>query len=462
YGMGEKTILEAAQWVKNGCPQEALAKMRGICYMSKTPPAYAHEIPSHRLISQDRKAYCEAFMAQYDQQDPIRGKALCQQQDTLRYLVQNPPAMPLNRKELDAVYGLPYQRRWHPSYDRMGGVPALAEVKFSIAATRGCFGACHFCALTFHQGRIVQSRSEDSIVKEAIRLTQDRDFKGYIHDVGGPTANFLAPACKKQLQSGACKNRQCLVPTPCKNMEVSHGELVRVLRRLRALPKVKKVFIRSGLRYDYLIADKDPTFLKELCEHHISGQLKVAPEHVSPRVLEKMGKPKREVYDRFVSKYQQMNERLGLKQYLVPYLMSSHPGSDLNAAVELALYLRDTGHQPEQVQDFYPTPGTLSTCMFYTGLDPRTMEKVFVPRSPQEKAMQRALLQYRSPANHALVRKALRLCGREDLIGHSKGCLVPPGSSGKKPAPKPQAAPGKKAPIKKRSDKWAKAKPKKR
>ncbi|MBQ2699951.1 MAG: YgiQ family radical SAM protein [Clostridia bacterium] len=460
YGMGERTILEAAQWVKDGCPQEKLAQMRGVCYMSKTAPAYAREIPGHSQVVNDSKAYCQAFMAQYDQQDPIRGKALCQQQDTARYLVQNPPAMPLSRQELDAVYDLPFQRRWHPVYDKMGGVPALAEVKFSIAATRGCFGACNFCALTFHQGRIVQSRSEDSIVREAIKLTQDKEFKGYIHDVGGPTANFLQPACKKQLRSGACQNRQCLAPSPCKNMEVSHEEYVRILRRLRALPKVKKVFIRSGIRYDYLIADKDPTFLKELCEHHISGQLKVAPEHVSPRVLEKMGKPRREVYDRFVARYQQMNEKLGLKQYLVPYLMSSHPGSDLTAAVELALYLRDTGHHPEQVQDFYPTPGTLSTCMFYTGLDPRTMEKVFVPRTPQEKAMQRALLQYRSPANHALVRKALRLCGQEDLIGYSKGCLVPPGG-GKKSAPA-KAPQTKKPAPKKRSDKWAKAKPKKR
>ena len=460
YGMGERTILEAAQWVKDGCPQEKLAQMRGVCYMSKTAPAYAREIPGHSQVVNDSKAYCQAFMAQYDQQDPIRGKALCQQQDTARYLVQNPPAMPLSRQELDAVYDLPFQRRWHPVYDKMGGVPALAEVKFSIAATRGCFGACNFCALTFHQGRIVQSRSEDSIGREAIKLTQDKEFKGYIHDVGGPTANFLQPACKKQLRSGACQNRQCLAPSPCKNMEVSHEEYVRILRRLRALPKVKKVFIRSGIRYDYLIADKDPTFLKELCEHHISGQLKVAPEHVSPRVLEKMGKPRREVYDRFVARYQQMNEKLGLKQYLVPYLMSSHPGSDLTAAVELALYLRDTGHHPEQVQDFYPTPGTLSTCMFYTGLDPRTMEKVFVPRTPQEKAMQRALLQYRSPANHALVRKALRLCGQEDLIGYSKGCLVPPGG-GKKSAPA-KAPQTKKPAPKKRSDKWAKAKPKKR
>ena len=427
YGMGERSVLALCQWAKDGCDREKLRHIDGICYMQKTPEDAALSLPSHFDVASDKKAYAKAFKLQYDEQDPVRGKALCQMQDKDRYLVQTPPAMPLTRPEMDAVYALPYERAYHPSYEKLGGIPALKEVAFSITSTRGCFGGCHFCALTFHQGRIVVSRSPESILKEAKQLTARTDFKGYLHDVGGPTANFLNPACKKQLKSGACKNRQCLYPTPCKNLDVSHRDLVSLLRKLRELPKVKKVFIRSGLRYDYIMADKDNTFLKELCLHHISGQLKVAPEHVNPAALSKMGKPGRDVYDQFVKRYETINQNLGLKQYLVPYFMSGHPGCDLLGAVQLAEYLRDTGHQPEQVQDFYPTPGTLSTCMFYTGIDPETMRPVFVPKTPKEKGMQRALLQYRYPQNHEIVRQALRACGRDDLIGNSPRCLVSAG-----------------------------------
>ena len=466
YGMGETSILECADWVARGMNPAGLSRLQGVCYMSKTADERCVQLPSHREVCADRKKYAEAFLIQYNEQDPIRGKRLCQQQDDDRYLIQNEPCLPLSREALDAVYDLPYTRRWHPMYDKDGGVPALQEVEFSIASTRGCFGSCSFCAITFHQGRIIQSRSPESILREARLLTRLPNFKGYIHDVGGPTANFRQPACRKQLTQGACKGRQCLFPTPCKNLEVSHTELVDILRRLRALPGVKKVFIRSGLRYDYIMADKDSTFLRELCEHHISGQLKVAPEHVCPYVLDRMGKPRREVYDAFCRRYTQVNQRLGRKQYLIPYLMSSHPGSDLQAAVELACYLRDTGFYPEQVQDFYPTPGTLSTCMFYTGLDPRTMERVFVARSPEEKAMQRALMQFRAPQNQALVRKALRLAGREDLIGYDRECLVRPGPengrSPARPAKKTAAAPSRERERSKRSSKWAKAKPVKR
>ncbi len=426
YGMGETSVLACAAWLKNGADQEALRNIRGICYLDKEKPEGIEELPSHRDVCRDKAAYARAFMAQYNEQDPFRGKPLFQEQDTKRFLVQTPPCFPLGREELDEVYALPYTRRWHPDYDALGGVPALQEVEFSISATRGCFGGCSFCALTFHQGRIVQSRSPESIVGEAKLLTTLPGFKGYIHDVGGPTANFRHPACNKQTTLGACKDRQCLYPKPCARLEPDHSELLSILRRIRALPGVKKAFIRSGLRYDYMLLDRDSTFLKELCQHHVSGQLKVAPEHVSPGVLTMMGKPGREVYDAFVKKYEAINRQLGLKQYLVPYLMSSHPGSDLNDAVALALYLRDTGHQPEQVQDFYPTPGTLSTCMFYTGLDPRTGKPVFVPRAPRDKAMQRALLQYKKPQNRQLVLEALKKCGREDLIGYGKGCLVRP------------------------------------
>ena len=426
YGMGENTILDCCDWVRRGMPAHELPRLRGACYMAKQPPRDALLLPSHAEITADKRAYCRAFLLEYQEQDPVRGHALCQQQDAQRYLVQNPPALPLTRQELDRVYDLPFTRLAHPMYDAQGGVPALQEVRFSISAVRGCFGACSFCALTFHQGRIVSSRSEESLLKEARLLASFPDFKGYIHDVGGPTANFRQPACDRQLREGACKNRQCLYPTPCKHMRVSHTELVSLLRKMRAIPGVKKVFIRSGIRYDYLMADKSDQFLTELCRYHVSGQLKVAPEHISPNVLARMGKPRREVYEAFVERYNAVNRKYGLNQYLVPYLMSSHPGGTLKDAVELAEYLRDTGHQPEQVQDFYPTPGTLSTCMYYTGLDPRDMQPVYVPKNPHEKAMQRALLQYRNPANHDLVREALRLLGREDLIGFGPHALVPP------------------------------------
>lgn len=426
YGMGEKTIVACADWLRDGADANELPKINGICYLSKTPLETAIQLPSHDEVASDKLAYARAFMLEYEEQDPIRGKTLCQKQDELRYLIQNPPAPPLTQKELDAVYQLPYQRDAHPSYQALGGVPAVKEVRFSLSAVRGCYGGCSFCALTFHQGRIIQSRSEKSLLDEARLLTTLPDFKGYIHDVGGPTANFRQPACQKQLKEGACKGRQCLYPSPCKNLTVSHRELISILSKMRQLPGVKKVFIRSGLRYDYIMADKDPTFLNELCKHHISGQLKVAPEHISPNVLSCMGKPSRELYDAFVDRYQAVNKRLGFKQYLVPYLMSSHPGSTLSDAVLLAEYLRDHGVHPEQVQDFYPTPGTLSTCMYYTGLDPRTMKPVYVPKSPHEKALQRALLQWKNPKNHDLICEALRLAGREDLIGFDKRCLVPP------------------------------------
>ena len=425
-GMGEKTILDCCDWIARGMPLHERASLRGVCYMAKEAPKNAILLPSHQEVANDPKSYCKAFMLEYQEQDPVRGQTLCQQQDSQRFMVQNPPALPLSREELDAVYDLPFTRRAHPSYDKLGGVPALQEVRFSLSATRGCFGSCNFCALTFHQGRIVTSRSEESLLKEAKLLTTFPDFKGYIHDVGGPTANFRSPACEKQLKSGACKNRQCLYPTPCKNLKVSHTELIDILRKMRALPRVKKVFIRSGIRFDYLMADRNDLFLTELCKHHISGQLKVAPEHISQNVLSKMGKPRREVYDAFTAKYKAVNEKLGMKQFLVPYLMSSHPGSTLRDAIELAEYLRDIGHQPEQVQDFYPTPGTLSTCMYHTGLDPRDMKPVYVPRTPHEKAMQRALLQFKNPANYELVSEALRLSGREDLIGFHQKALIPP------------------------------------
>ena len=424
FGMGERSILRVAEWLKAGRP---FAEMRipGTCVMVPEPPEGALEIASMEEVATDCAAYARAFKVQYDEQDPVRGRPICQKHGK-RYLLQNRPDLPLTREELDRTYALPYERKWHPMYDAEGGIPALAEVKFSIAHVRGCFGACNFCALTFHQGRIVSSRSKESVLREARLLARDRDFKGYIHDVGGPTADFRQPACKGQLEHGACKGRQCLFPTPCKNLVADHREYVDILRALRELPGVKKVFVRSGVRFDYALADKSGVFLRELVAHHVSGQLKVAPEHVSPRVLRYMGKPAPEVYDRFVKRYAQLNRELGMDQYLVPYLMSSHPGCELSDAVLLAEYLHKTGQRPEQVQDFYPTPGTLSTAMFYTGLDPRDMRSVYVPRDPHEKAMQRALMQYFRPENHALVLEALRRAGREDLIGFGRECLIPP------------------------------------
>ena len=436
YGMGETSIIECANWVADGMNPAELPKMRGICYMSKTPDPTCVQLPSHQEVSTDKRKYAEAFVIQYDEQDPIRGKRMCQQQDTDRYLIQNQPCLPLSREALDAVYDLPYTRTYHPMYKAEGGIPALQEVEFSIASTRGCFGSCNFCAITFHQGRIIQSRSPESILREGKLLTQLPNFKGYIHDVGGPTANFRKPACPNQLKVGACKHRQCLFPQPCKNLQVDHEEFLSILKQLRELPKVKKVFVRSGIRFDYLLADKKDTFFRELVQYHISGQLKVAPEHVSDAVLARMGKPRNAVYNQFVEKYFALNRQYGMNQYLVPYLMSSHPGSTLKEAVELAEYIRDMGYNPEQVQDFYPTPSTLSTVMYYTGLDPRTMERVYVPTDPHEKAMQRALIQYRDPKNYALVREALMKAHREDLIGSGAKCLIrsaPPRPVRKKP-----------------------------
>lgn len=433
FGMGERSILRVAEWMKEG---RDYAEMRipGTCVMASDVPEGFIEIASEETVAQDKRAYAEAFKTQYDQQDPVRGKPVAQRHGR-KVLLQNVPDLPLTEEELDRVYALPYQRTYHPMYAAQGGIPAIEEVKFSIASVRGCFGACNFCALTFHQGRIVTSRSKESILEEGKILAKDPDFKGYIHDVGGPTANFRKPACTKQLKSGACKGRQCLFPEPCPNMRADHTEYIDILRALRALPGVKKVFIRSGIRFDYLLADKKSGFLNELVRHHVSGQLKVAPEHVSPNVLKYMGKPKVEVYNEFVRRYQQANEKLGMKQYLVPYFMSSHPGCTLDDAILLALYMKKTGQHPDQVQDFYPTPGTLSTAMFYTGLDPRDMTEVYVPRDPNEKAMQRALMQYNKPYNHDLVVKALRKAHREDLIGWDHDCLVPPYIKNKPNAP---------------------------
>lgn len=428
YGMAEKQIVEIARYLNDGFEAKYIRHIPGTCYVvDSLEEVYDYiEIPSAKMVAEDKVKYAEAFKVQYQEQDPIRGRMIVQQQNS-KYLVQNTPEKPLTREELDRVYALPYQKNYHPMYEKDGGIPALEEVKFSIVSSRGCFGSCSFCALTFHQGRIVQSRSEEGIIQEATDITNMDGFKGYIHDVGGPTANFRQPACDKQLKIGACKNRQCLDPSPCKNLFVDHEEYLNILRKLRKLPKIKKVFVRSGLRYDYIMADKkNEAFLSELIEHHISGQLKVAPEHVSARVLKYMGKPAGKTYEKFKEKYFRLNEKLGKKQFLVPYLMSSHPGCTLEDAVELAEYLRDTHYQPEQVQDFYPTPGTLSTAMFFTGLDPMTMEEVYIPKSKTEKAMQRALLQFNNPKKQELVRAALIQVNRTDLIGYGPKCLVKP------------------------------------
>ncbi|OPJ57180.1 YgiQ family radical SAM protein [Alkalithermobacter paradoxus] len=427
YGMGEKQIVDIANNLNDGLEVQYIRHIPGTCYIVDTlENVYDYvEVPSYKEVSENKNKYADAFKVQYEEQDPIRGRTIVQRHSD-KYLVQNKPMMPLNREELDAIYSLPYQRNYHPIYKEFGGIPAIEEVKFSIISSRGCFGNCSFCALSFHQGRIVQSRSHNSILNEAITITKDEDFKGYIHDVGGPTANFRDAACEKQLKKGACRERQCLFPNPCKKMNVDHKEYISLLRKLRNIPNVKKVFIRSGIRYDYVVADKNYEFLEELSKHHVSGQLKVAPEHVSSEVLALMGKPGREVFDRFTQKFYQINEKLGKKQYIIPYLMSSHPGSTLESAIELAEYLRDIRYQPEQVQDFYPTPGTLSTTMFYTNLDPRTMKKVYVPRDKTEKAMQRALLQYRNPKNYDLVYAALVKANREDLIGFGPKCLIKP------------------------------------
>ena len=437
YGMGEKTIVEVADALNSGLDVKDITYIDGTVFKTKAPDDSLPTItlPSFAEIKADRRRYAESFKIQYANCDPFTAKRLAEPYDNF-FVVQNPPQKPLTTAEMDAVYDLPYMRAYHPSYEKAGGVPAIEEVKFSLVSNRGCFGACSFCALTFHQGRIVQTRSHESILREAEIMVKDRDFKGYIHDVGGPTANFRHPACEKQLSKGACGGRQCLYPTPCKNMNADHSDYVALLRKLRKLPGVKKVFVRSGIRFDYLLADKKDTFFRELVQYHISGQLKVAPEHVSDAVLARMGKPKNAVYNQFVEKYFALNRQYGMNQYLVPYLMSSHPGSTLKEAVELAEYIRDMGYNPEQVQDFYPTPSTLSTVMYCTGLDPRTMERVYVPTDPHEKAMQRALIQYRDPKNYALVREALVKAHREDLIGSGAKCLIrsaPPRPVRKKP-----------------------------
>ena len=428
YGMGEHSIVEIADALDSGLDIKDITFIDGTVYKTRDRESIydAIELPHFEALKADKLEYAKSFYIQYSNTDPFSGKRLFETYDEKLFVVQNPPAKPLTQSEMDSVYALPYMRDYHPSYKELGGVPAIEEVKFSLISNRGCYGGCSFCALTFHQGRIIQTRSHESILAEANKIIWDPDFKGYIHDVGGPTANFRAPACDKQMTKGACPHKQCLFPKPCQNLKVDHSDYLKLLRKLRELPNVKKVFIRSGIRFDYLIYDNDRTFLRELCEHHVSGQLKVAPEHISDAVLEKMGKPGVDVYNRFVKAYKDMNEKIGKKQYLVPYLMSSHPGSTLKEAVELAEFLRDLGYMPEQVQDFYPTPSTLSTCMYYTGVDPRTMQKVYVPKSPHEKAMQRALIQYRNPKNYDLVYEALVKAGRTDLIGFDKKCLIRP------------------------------------
>lgn len=428
YGMGEHAIVEVADALNSGLDIKDITFVAGTVYKTKDVDSVYQGIrlPDFEEISENKLTFAKSFDIQYRNTDPFIAKPLIEKYGEKRYIVQNPPSKPLTTQEMDDVYELPYMRNYHPAYEKMGGVPAINEIKFSLTSNRGCFGGCSFCALTFHQGRIIQCRSHESLIKEAELMTKDKDFKGYIHDVGGPTADFRTPACKKQMTKGACPNKQCLYPSPCNNLEADHSDYVELLRKLRKIPGVKKVFIRSGIRFDYVLADKNHVFLEELCKYHISGQLRVAPEHVADNVLKMMGKPANKVYTRFAEKFQSMNERLGMEQYLVPYLMSSHPGSGLKEAITLAESIRDLGYMPEQVQDFYPTPSTISTCMYYTGVDPRNMEKVYVPMNPHEKAMQRALIQYRRPENYDLVKEALLKTGRNDLIGFDKHCLIPP------------------------------------
>lgn len=438
YGMGEKSIVEIADALESGIPVKDITFIPGTVYKTKDISGLYQPVvlPDYTTMKEEPKEYARSFHIQYQNTDPFTGKVLVEGYPNGMYVVQNPPSKPLSMQEMDDIYALPYQRTYHPSYEEKGGVPAISEIKFSLISNRGCFGGCNFCALTFHQGRTVQVRSHDSILEEARLLTEEKDFKGYIHDVGGPTANFRHPSCEKQLTYGVCKDRQCLFPKPCKNLTVDHSDYRNLLRKLRSLPKVKKVFIRSGIRFDYLMEDKDDSFFRELVEHHISGQLKVAPEHICDAVLTRMGKPENAVYEKFLKKYKDLNHQLNKNQFVVPYLMSSHPGSTLKEAVALAEYLRDIGYMPEQVQDFYPTPSTVSTVMYYTGLDPKDLSPVYVCKNPHEKAMQRALIQYRNPQNYYLVREALQKAGREDLIGYDKKCLIRPREQ--KPAGKPQ------------------------
>ena len=427
YGMGERSIVEVADALNAGLSVHDLTFLDGTVYRSRTTDQVVDGItlPDWETVRADKAAYARSFYTQYVNTDPFTAKPLIEPYGR-EFVIQNPPQKPLSEEEMDLTYDLPYENTYHPSYEKLGGVPAIKEIKFSLTSNRGCFGGCSFCAITFHQGRIIQTRSHESILREAERMTKDPEFKGYIHDVGGPTANFRLPACEKQLTKGVCAGKQCLFPRPCRNMRADHSDYVNLLRKIRALPGVKKVFIRSGIRFDYLLADKDDTFFRELVKHHVSGQLRVAPEHVSDHVLDLMGKPRNAVYERFVEKYKKLCAQMGLDQYVVPYLMSSHPGSRLEDAIALAEHVRDMGYMPEQVQDFYPTPSTISTVMYCTGLDPRTMEPVYVARDPHEKAMQRALIQYRDPKNYSLVHEALTLCHREDLIGTGPKCLIRP------------------------------------
>ncbi len=428
YGMGERSIVEIADALNSGIEIEHITFIEGTVYKTKDISGVYDYImlPKFEAIVESKRTFAESFYTQYLNTDPFAAKILIEPYEGGVYVVQNTPSKPLSEREMDDIYALPYMRAYHPSYEAEGGIPALADLKFSLVNNRGCFGGCNFCALTFHQGRIIQPRSHESIIKEAHLMLEDKDFKGNIYDVGGPTANFRHTACEKQKTHGACVKKQCLWPKPCKNLKIDHKDFSKLLKDLRELPGVKKVFIRSGIRFDYLIEDKDDSFIYDLCEHYVSGQLKVAPEHISDTVLDLMGKPSNDVYEKFMKKYKEVNNKLGKKQYVVPYLMSSHPGSSLKEAIELAEYIRDLGYMPEQVQDFYPTPSTLSTCMYYTEIDPRNMKKVYVPKSPHEKAMQRALIQYRNPKNYDLIIEALVTAGRTDLIGFDKKCLVKP------------------------------------
>ena len=471
YGMGESSMREICRRLKKKESPASMTDIRGTAVLVSDPSVCAYEsvtLPSFSEVSQNVRAYADATRIEYAEHDPVRGRAMLQEHDG-RYLLVNPPAMPLSTKELDRTAELPYTRSYHPMYEEVGGVPAIDEVRFSVIHNRGCFGGCSFCALAFHQGRMITSRSHESVIREVTALTELPDFKGYINDVGGPSANFRHPSCQKQLKYGMCPDRRCLAPTPCKNLDADHSDYLQLLRKLRAIPGVKKVFVRSGIRYDYMLEDTNDKFFRELVEHHISGQLKVAPEHCIDTVLDYMGKPHIDVYERFMDKYRALNDRYDKDQYIVPYLMSSHPGSTLQDAVALAEYLNKRNRQPEQVQDFYPTPGTISTCMYYTGIDPLTMKSVYVAKTPHEKEMQRALLQWRRPDKRRLVMEALKEAGREDLIGYGPNCLVRPDTGRAKPAG--AKAPGQKkdapkkeapAPEKPRSKKgWAKAKPKK-
>lgn len=429
YGMGEHSIVEIADALASGIDIKDITFIRGTVYRCKSIGHIQEPVmlPSFEQIKENKTDYARSFAVQYKNTDPFQVGTLVEDYGNQGYVVQNPPALPLTQQEMDDVYDLPYQNTYHPMYEKEGGIPAIEEIRFSLTSNRGCFGGCNFCALTFHQGRIVQTRSHESLIKEAKNMTEDPFFKGYIHDVGGPTADFRQPACSKQMTKGVCTNRQCLFPKPCANLVADHSDYLQLLRKLRKLPKVKKVFIRSGIRFDYVLEDKKTPFLQELTDYHVSGQLRVAPEHVSNRVLKMMGKPSHEVYEEFLKKYKNCCKKSGKEQYAVPYFMSSHPGCGLKEAIELAEYIRDLGFMPEQVQDFYPTPSTVSTCMYYTGINPLTMEKVYVPKNPHEKAMQRALIQYRNPENRALVEEALKKAGREDLIGFGPKCLLRPG-----------------------------------